>query len=100
MHSTIEAQLPQKVTKQKTCQAPRKIQSIVIDTSEINNYRPISLLYIQLFQLRLSTSKAESRIRARKAAGNRLQINEFSKRFPAAFRARIRLSAFLVDNLN
>jgi hypothetical protein len=36
MHSTIEAQLPQKVSKQKACQKPRKIQSIVIDTSEIN----------------------------------------------------------------
>ena len=36
-------------------------------------------------------AKRKSRIRARKAAGNRLQINEFSKRFPAAFRARIRL---------
>jgi hypothetical protein len=33
-------------------------------------------------------------MRARKAAGNRKQINEFSKRFPAAFRARIRLFRF------
>ena len=52
--------------------------------------------YIQLFQLRLSTARAKrkSQIQARKAAGNRLQINEFSKRFQAAFRARIRLFRF------
>jgi hypothetical protein len=51
---------------------------------------------MQLFQLRYVVheqirAKRKSRLPARKAAGNRLQINEFSKRFPAAFRTRIRL---------
>jgi hypothetical protein len=49
---------------------------------------------MQLFQLRLSRAKRKSRIRARKAAGNRYENPLICKGFPTAFRARIRLFRF------